>query len=468
MDGIPAGKPILCQESKATLNIYNKAKGKFTAVLFLAGLIAGFSCEVTPPTKGPERQRPPSTGPDAVSIFITGNVLGALKPCGCSGGQLGGLERRPAILNTIPRQKRLVMDTGSLTKNESEQELIKYNIIMQAMTILDYDLVNLTQDDLEKARNLGLVDNSPVSLISPNGTSGIKRLYQKQYLLDSESISILIGTFDPDESNIEQIRELFPARSGGQKSINLLIISRSDDAIISSISRTGLVDCIIRPTESDQPMVIGDRNRKPLVISVGQYGRYVCELKVRHTGTSGLGLSFRSIPVDEELPRDAAQVSLYKDYQQIVKDRGLLEKYPRFLLPNNLEYVGSKSCRPCHQSEYRIWRDTGHAKAYATLEQIGSQYDPECIVCHVVGMEYESGFVSEEQSSHLKNVDCENCHGPASEHIKTFGQAKFTEPKSTCIDCHTPEHSGEYAGNERLFLEKIIHWTEPNHPGNVK
>jgi hypothetical protein len=83
-------------------------------------------------------------------------------------------------------------------------------------------------------------------------------------------------------------------------------------------------------------------------------------------------------------------------------------------------------------------------------------------------MEYESGFVSEEQSSHLKNVDCENCHGPASEHIKTFGQAKFTEPKSTCIDCHTPEHSGEYAGNEHLFLKKIIHWTEPNHPGNVK
>ncbi len=451
------------------MNIYHRVKKRFAAALFLAGLIAGISCEVAPPVKSPERQSSRATGSDSVSIFITGNVLGTLKPCGCSGGQLGGLERRPAIFNTVLRQKRLVLDTGSLAKSDSEQELIKYNIIMQAMALLDYDLVNLTQDDIEKARNLGLIENPPVVSISPYGTGEIRRMFQKQYTLDGRNITISVATFDPDLSAIEQVRGFFPVRSGSQKSINILIISRSDDTVISSLSQTGLVDCVICPAESDQPMVIGGRNRKPLVISVGQYGRYVCELKIRNTGTGGqLGLSFRSIPVKEELPRDATQVSLYKDYQQLVKERGLLEKYPRFSLPNNLEYVGSKSCRPCHQSEYAIWRGTGHAKAYVTLEEVGSQYDPECVICHVVGMEYESGFISEEQSSHLKNVDCENCHGPASEHIKTFGQAKFTEPKSTCIDCHTPEQSGEYAGNERVFLEKIIHWTEPNHSGNVK
>ncbi|MFH1717935.1 MAG: cytochrome c family protein, partial [Planctomycetota bacterium] len=264
------------------------------------------------------------------------------------------------------------------------------------------------------------------------------------------------------------VREFFPARKGGQKDVNILIISGRNDAVISSISQTGIVDCIICPAESDQPMVIGGQNRKPLVISVGQFGRYVCELQVKNDGTADrLNLTFRGIPVEEDLPRDASLVSLYKDYQQIVKDRNLLEKYPRFSLPNGLEYVGSKSCRPCHP-EYTIWRDTGHAQAYATLEQVGSQFDPECVVCHVVGMEYESGFVSEDQSSHLKNVDCENCHGPASEHIRTLGKAKLTESRSTCTDCHTPEHSGEYAGNERAFLEKIIHWTEPNQPGNVK
>ena len=83
-------------------------------------------------------------------------------------------------------------------------------------------------------------------------------------------------------------------------------------------------------------------------------------------------------------------------------------------------------------------------------------------------MEYESGFISEQKTSHLKNVGCENCHGPGSEHIRTAGNTALTEPKSGCIDCHTPEHSGEYAGNEGVFLEKIVHWREPGTGGSVK
>ena len=82
---------------------------------------------------------------------------------------------------------------------------------------------------------------------------------------------------------------------------------------------------------------------------------------------------------------------------------------------------------------------------------------PECVICHVVGMEYEGGYISEEKTGHLKDVGCENCHGPGSEHVKTLGKAKTTDPKSTCEDCHTPEHSSDYAGNEQEYHEKNCH-----------
>ena len=135
----------------------------------------------------------------------------------------------------------------------------------------------------------------------------------------------------------------------------------------------------------------------------------------------------------------------------------------------DLEYIGSKSCKSsCHEFEYETWSGNAHAKAFSTLEQVNSQYDPECVVCHVIGMDYESGFISQQQTGHLINVGCENCHGPGSEHILSAGVTELTEPKSTCIDCHTPEHSGDYAGNEEAFLEKIKHWREPNAAGNVK
>ena len=194
-------------------------------------------------------------------------------------------------------------------------------------------------------------------------------------------------------------------------------------------------------------------------------------------------MSFFAVPVEEDLKPEASLVQLYKAYQQIVRERNLLEKYPRFILPDGLEYAGSQSCKACHEYEYGKWSRNVHAHAYATLEGEGSQFDPECVICHVVGMDYESGFISEqslglrrkaspsgltEKSGHLKNVGCENCHGPGSEHIKTGGIVGFTGPKSACIDCHTPEHSGDYAGNEGAFLEKIVHWREPKPLAPVK
>jgi hypothetical protein len=435
-------------------------------------LVVGILCLLmTPACIPPDRGRPeegPDKGDEAV-IFITGNEFGALKPCGCSGGQLGGLDRRPAVFNTVPKQNRLVIDTGGLVKSDSEQDLIKLNIILQAFGLLDYDLVNLTEKDIKIAQNLGLLTNPIVGFISPYGSGEkIAGRFRKQYLLNGEYITISVLTFDVDTSPMEQIREVFP-RGQDQQSVNILIISRCDDVIISSIAKLGTVDCLICPAESDEPMVIGEPNKRPLVFSVGRFGRYVSKLQITQDGYKDkLKIAFSAIPITENLPQEKSLVELYKTYQQLVGDSKLLEKLGRFTLPGGLKYAGSASCKLCHKVEFEKCSEQGHAHAYATLEKVGSQFDPECVVCHTVGMKYESGFVSEEKTGYLKDVGCENCHGPGSEHIATLGQTKTAEPKSQCIDCHTPEQSSHYAGNEQLYMEKIIHWGEPNAPGSVK
>ena len=106
-----------------------------------------------------------------------------------------------------------------------------------------------------------------------------------------------------------------------------------------------------------------------------------------------------------------------------------------------------------------------HAKAYQTLANINQQYDPECIVCHVVGLNFKTGFVSESSPTDLRDVGCEVCHGPASKHVASQlsgGKAVPPgQPQFRCIDCHTPEHSVGYAGHEAEYLQKIDHWTEP-------
>lgn len=409
---------------------------------------------------------------DVLTVFLTGNEFGSLKPCGCSGGQLGGLDRRPAIFNSVPREKRLIIDTGTFVETDGEQDLIKFNIITQAFSMLDYDSVNLAKKDVENCRNLGLLDSigSFLNIISSYQTVDVNfpAKFTKNFCLGKETVAVTIAALDTESEPTEKIHLLFADFCPSiLRTANILILNSSDTADINDISKMGIIDCLVVPADSDEPKVIGDPNKKPLIFSVGRFGRYISNLQIG-IAEGKLKYSFSTIPVTENLPQEESLVELYKDYQQLVKESNLLYKYPRFILPGGLQYAGSESCKSCHEYEYEKWSQKAHSQAYATLEKVGSQFDPECIVCHVVGMKYKSGFVSEQQTTHLKNVGCENCHGPGSEHNITLGKAKTTEPKSDCIDCHTPETSGEYAGNEQLYLEKIIHWREQNAPGDVK
>jgi len=451
------------------LNILDRTNKKIVAALIVVALTATLSCGPRAPREAPTR-RQGRVEADMLNVFFTGSSLGRLKPCGCSGGQLGGFERRPAVFSSVPAQKRLLIDTGSLVEANSDQDLIKFDIIVEALGLLDYHAVNLTEQDFETAQNRGLLGSPAVRFISPHRTGDeVAAGFQRRYLLDTEYVTVSVLTFDVDRSPIEQIKEGFVPAEEGDKTINILIASRCDEAVVSSIAPLGVVDCVVCPSEAEEPMIIGSPSRRPLVFSVGRYGRYICRLQIEKARVRDrFKFKFTAMPVKGDLEPDADLVELYKGYQQIVRDRNLLARHPRYVLGNGLTYVGSQACKECHDSEYEKWRETGHAHAYATLEEAGSQFDPECVVCHVVGMDYESGFISAKETGHVKNVGCENCHGPGSEHVKTSGEADFTDTKSTCIDCHTPEHSGEYAGDERSFEQKIIHWMEPNALGDVK
>ncbi len=419
---------------------------------------------------------------DTITVFLTGNELGALKPCGCSGGQLGGLDRRNAVFNSASEEKRLIIDTGSLVKIDGEQDLIKFNVIIQAFDLLDYDLVGFSERDLEIiSNNFGSLDgfNSILNIIAPTGPSSLNApsKFTQRFQLHDKSVDVTVATIDVNSTPIEFIDELYFSTSGSESKeqsypVNILILNRCDPELIESIAdKADSVNCLICPSQSDEPMILSEPNKRPFAFTVGRFGRYVSKLLIDFSKTDNkLKLSFQTEAVTEDLEQDQALINLYKDYQQIVKERNLLENYPRFTLPDGLHYAGSESCNSCHQFAYIEWMDNAHADAFATLEEIGSQYDPECVICHVIGMEYESGYISEQKTPLMKDVGCEVCHGPGSKHNWDPNEFKttITDPKTICIQCHTPDHSDDYAGNEEEKLQLIDHWTEPNDLSDVK
>jgi Cytochrome c554 and c-prime len=106
------------------------------------------------------------------------------------------------------------------------------------------------------------------------------------------------------------------------------------------------------------------------------------------------------------------------------------------------------------------------------------QFDAECIVCHTVGFGYETGYKTEKDTPHLKNVGCESCHGPASEHVKKPNDAAWypilnpwrppqnetREQKKqrmlridrVCQECHDVDNDVKYKFEKR--------WPEIAHP----
>jgi hypothetical protein len=366
----------------------------------------------------------------------------------------------------------MIVDTGMFVEGNGEQDLIKFDIMTRAFDLLDYDLVNLTNKDITIAKDLGLLDiiSSFFNIITSHKLSdaNLPARFTKKFALKDKMIAVTVATFDAEAAPVEQIERLF-TQEGGVQTVNILILNRCTPGIIKTIAKEADVDCLICPGESDEPALLSAPNKSPLVISVGRFGRYVSKVQIKAGKDGGKAkLSFSKVPVKEEPLPGEPLVELYEEYQQLVREADLLAKIPRYFLPDDLAYTGSKSCKSCHEYEYEKWSTKSHAHAYETLKRVGSESDPECVGCHVVGLKYEGGFVSEQETADLKDVGCEVCHGPGSEHIRTLGDVKTRAPRQDCIDCHTSDNSVNYAGNEAVYFEKIIHWREPKAQRDVK
>ncbi len=114
--------------------------------------------------------------------------------------------------------------------------------------------------------------------------------------------------------------------------------------------------------------------------------------------------------------------------------------------PADATYVGTKKCRSCHSSEYKVWRKTKHGTNFDILHG-DEKKNAECLKCHTTGFGKPGGFVSEDASAGLESTGCESCHGPGSAHVTAAKDApeegawekKISKtPQNTCIDCHNP------------------------------
>jgi hypothetical protein len=109
-------------------------------------------------------------------------------------------------------------------------------------------------------------------------------------------------------------------------------------------------------------------------------------------------------------------------------------------------YVGIQKCAECHPEAVAFWEKTRHAGAWDTLETYDKQFDYDCITCHVTGWN-QAGGSTLGVNEHLRDVQCETCHGPGSLHAASedTDQIQLAPAEDLCATrCHTPEHSDTF------------------------
>lgn len=453
-----------------------------------------------------------------VALLVTGRQHGFLEPCGCSGldSQNGGLVRRGTLVQQLINKGWPVvpLDAGNQVRRFGRQAEIKFQTTIEGLRTMGYEAISFGPDDLR------LPAPELVGVIAPRGNEAS--------LFVSANVEVFAPTFTSPSRVIERggkkigITAILGERNRSFINSGDVIMESAEAGIREAWPRLKQAECdlyvlISHATIEESETLAKKFPQFQLVVTTGGAGEPQrhpqqiagTETQMIQVGTKGMfagvvglfndparPLRYQRIPLDSRFPDSKEMLQLFVAYQNQIKAAGLegLGIQPR-PSPSGLEFVGSEVCGDCHEREYKIWKEGNegqkpkHAHAYATLQNppnnrggIPRNFDPECISCHVVGWNpqkyhpYESGFLSLEETPHLTDVGCENCHGPGSKHVAAeegeldvnademdrFRDQMWLDVQDAeekCLECHDLNNSPAFheEGAFERYWQKIVH-----------
>lgn len=172
-------------------------------------------------------------------------------------------------------------------------------------------------------------------------------------------------------------------------------------------------------------------------------------LDERPPPSSGSFFRYAVKEIRESLGKDPALQATVSAYYKAVNDHNrvaLAERLPPPPVPGEPTYVGILVCTKCHKPAREFWDTTRHAHAYETLSSQNKEFNLDCVSCHVTGYDQPGGS-SVTHVDRLRDVQCENCHGPGSLHSEKpkLIEMPRKEPKGdVCVGCHHPPHVEQF------------------------
>jgi len=465
----------------------------------------------------------------AVAIVLSGEQHGYMEPCGCSATQSGGLSRRGDFFRQLGEKgwQYTSFDLGGLVGKDNLQNKLKFQEMLAALKDLGYKALAIGKEELELERldsgfllvrateasangeapaflsaNVEFPDFKDTPAVTPTkvvtiaghkiGVTAIFGAGLKAEVL-GEVGDPKIAVKDPAAALPAAIAQL----KKEQAEILVLLAHANRDEALALAKKFPEFDLVVTAGPEDGNNT-PERLGKTLFVEVGMKGKHVAVVGY-YPDNKEKPLRFELVDLDKyrfnDTPKMIDHMRAYQHMLEASYDT-VMQDLPKSRAPSGDVYAGVETCKDCHKKAYGIWKDTKHAHAFESLitgregtkDPVRRDHDPECLSCHTTGWEpqqfrpYESGFYSEQKTPHLKEQQCENCHGPCTEHNRLEELWK-KDPKSVknqdlldvrkriklsvatventlCVRCHDYENDPNF--NHKNFNE---YWEQIKHPG---
>ena len=409
-------------------------------------------------------------GPD-VRIFYGGDELGYLEPCGCSKPQVGGFPRRATLIARLAADAgaTLLLERGNFVSAVNAQQRIKLEVILMMLSEMGCTAATLGGHDLSlgTASLHAVRQGARFPFVSANARSDLFVPYHLATVNvggGSFRIGITAVTGEQEKSKFiaagVSVDDPIPALKDvlrtlqGQTDYRVVLANVTERAARAIADECPGIDLIIAPGPDDEPLAQLEKIGQTVLALDGRRGKALGEVQLAVDAGRLICAGHAVHRLDENVADSPAITALMAYYEEVLQSEAFVEKLDRLPAAGGA-FTGPSRCIGCHRWQHDVWSKAKHARALDALKTAFRSHDPECVVCHVTGLETRGGYVSEAATPDLASVSCESCHGAASEHVAN-PEAPWKRPgERDCLACHTPDHSPQFVFAE--YLPKIEH-----------
>ena len=427
----------------------------------LAGLFAVFfasGCE------------PSECDPRPVLLYAADNQ-GVLAACGCPSNPTGGLAKRQGLVEQYRASRRhvLVIDAGNVMPDHAN--LIKVKYLAKALAKGGCDAIALGEQEFLLGRGVlrDLQETHGLPLICANVRTDAGETVAPPHVIRTvEGRRVGIFAVIADGAWGFPVREwregltVEPPEAAARRETKAL----ADCDLVVALVHQSVEECeelarnvpgldVVVAGRGYHPLRTPRRIGETLLVCPGPAGRVLgCLTFEPQDEGQGVRLVHDMTVLSARIPEAPWVLDLYWKYVEESKEAPPPDWNET---PIPTRYEPSEACKECHEKEYAQWATTAHAQAYESIQNAGRHRDPECVLCHTMGLGRKGGFVSMKRTPGLGRVTCQGCHVVTSDHAEkgVKPEPRYAISSRLCMSCHGPVQSPEF--DYFQYKPKILH-----------